>query len=293
MDAAAASSAIHVLLVADAFSDSLQLGRFLSRFPLPRQSHVSLLAVPPRSVWGSRTRRSTGRIDDLFSALGASLAESRCSVRELRRTGPTARRISDAIGETRPDLLVVESRSVKPLKRLLVRSVAHEAAKAAPCSVLVVKDDLGSLCSSRQLPLRILVAHDGSEPSTRSLELLASLPLEGRAEVMLVSSLVLGKAFRMDILIKQLASWREEEQAAQERLEEAAQFLLKSTSHVATQLREGPDESKEILKAGKEFNADLIVVCDTARNRLEQRLLRSVSSRLLQHAPCSVMIFRC
>jgi len=50
--------------------------------------------------------------------------------------------------------------------------------------------------------------------------------------------------------------------------------------------------SVEILNFAKENNVDLIVIGKTGKSKIEQWLLGSVSKKILDHAPCSVLLIR-
>jgi nucleotide-binding universal stress UspA family protein len=50
--------------------------------------------------------------------------------------------------------------------------------------------------------------------------------------------------------------------------------------------------AKEILKLGKQLNADLIVIPSNKHGRIDQALIGSVASKVVERASCSVLVVR-
>ncbi|MBL7039404.1 MAG: universal stress protein [Pirellulaceae bacterium] len=58
-------------------------------------------------------------------------------------------------------------------------------------------------------------------------------------------------------------------------------------------LREdGPDASRQILEAAREFDVDLIVVGHKGKSAIKRFLLGSVANRVTHHADRSVLVVR-
>ena len=69
--------------------------------------------------------------------------------------------------------------------------------------------------------------------------------------------------------------------------------LRKAGPNVSGRLLEGgPDASEEILSAASIVGADVVVVGHTGKTRVKQFLLGSVSSELMESAPCSVWLIK-
>ena len=140
--------------------------------------------------------------------------------------------------------------------------------------------------------LRILVAFDGSRSAQAAIENVASLPLADDTEITIVTVMPLITYFRTDIIQTASPEWRRKQKAAHADLQSAARVLRRATPCVATTLREGGDESGEILKAADESNTDIIVLGHKGKSAIKTFLLGSVSNRVVHHAKCSVWMVR-
>jgi nucleotide-binding universal stress UspA family protein len=76
-----------------------------------------------------------------------------------------------------------------------------------------------------------------------------------------------------------------------ERLDRAAEPLLKAGWKVRTDVREG-SPARAINSFAKEWNADLIMVGSHERSQLACRFLGGTAQSVMRHAPCSVEIVR-
>jgi len=74
-------------------------------------------------------------------------------------------------------------------------------------------------------------------------------------------------------------------------LPRAARELEAKGVEVGTHAREG-DPADVIIQVAEELGGELIVVGSSALTELERFLLGSVSSKLSQHAPTSLMVVR-
>ena len=154
------------------------------------------------------------------------------------------------------------------------------------------KNSTSAQGTKERTPLRILVAFDGSQSAQATVENVASLPLPDDTEITIVTALPLIRYFRTDIIQTASPEWRRRKRKAQADLESAALVLRRTTPHVATTLREGNDETEEILKAADELQADIIVLGHKGKSATKRFLLGSVSNRVTQHAKCSVWVVR-
>ena len=289
---------MHIVLATDGSECSRTAVEFTKRFPWPPTARITLLTVVPKNELTKITRGTIAtelrqRAERLLAEETARLQETGWETQTLIREGHVAATILDAAAEFKADLLVVGSHGLSMIKRFLLGSVTQKVLKYGPCSVLIVRSTTSEgPPRPSTAPLRILAAYDGSRQAEGAVKLLASLPLEGRAELSLVTVLVLITAFRMDILQTQSPLWHKYKREEQERLEARASILEKATPAVAVQLREGPDESEALLEAAREASADLVIVGSTGRSAIERFLLGSVSNRVMRYAPCSVLVSR-
>jgi len=86
-------------------------------------------------------------------------------------------------------------------------------------------------------------------------------------------------------------AWETEKKHAQGLVAKTVE-LLRAKGLKATGTVEEGDARSEILEAGKEWRADLIVLGSHGRKGLEHLLMGSVSEAVARHADCSVEIVR-
>ncbi len=145
---------------------------------------------------------------------------------------------------------------------------------------------------------RILCAVDHSEPSVRAARFAASLAVNCKLELILLSVVRLPEGRQADI-----ADYlRQEHNADPPRvvvLESAQDELarlgdrLAGEEHIAVtcKVRDG-EPAIEIVAAAKELGADLIAIGHRGQGRLAQALLGSVARRVVETAPCPVLVVR-
>jgi nucleotide-binding universal stress UspA family protein len=132
---------------------------------------------------------------------------------------------------------------------------------------------------------RVLIAYDDSAPARRALERAARLMPHAEVTVVAVAQPV----YR-DPRMAQFADPEEEERQAGA-LAAAVEALARSGVEVRTA---GPvgDAADEIVRLAKEMRADVIVLGARGLNPLKRLVLGSVSTRVLHHAPCDVLVVR-
>lgn len=132
---------------------------------------------------------------------------------------------------------------------------------------------------------KIIVGYDGSEHARRALEVAASLA-DG-ATIRVVSAIAVPAAGGH-------GSPGADPLEAVERnreLAEAREFFRSAGLEVET--AEGYGDAADVLiDEARDTNADLIVVGRRGLNQLEELVLGSVSTKLVHHAPCGVLVAR-
>jgi nucleotide-binding universal stress UspA family protein len=231
---------------------------------------------------------------DRFTAMG-------WSPQLLIREGHAAHQILSAAEELGTDVIVIGSRGLGGVKRFLLGSVSQQVMTHASCSVLIGRraddpngnahDDTIAF-EENDIPLRIMLAYDGSPMAEAAVDMLTSLSPNDRTHILVTTIMTLITYYRMDILQTMSTRWQAEKQTAQDRLEHVAQRLRHITPHVTMQLRESDDTSQALLDTAHDFGAELIVVGHQGKSGIERWLLGSVASRVVHHAPCSVWVVR-
>lgn len=136
---------------------------------------------------------------------------------------------------------------------------------------------------------QVVVAIDGSEHSRRALEYAKDVAEYEGASLWLVHAFPHTSDLRGHESYDRLIS--ERKRAGQVVLDKAREILADTILEVHEELLEGP-AAEGILKVAESRNADLIVMGTRGLGTLRGLLLGSVSSKVLQHAHCPVMLTR-
>ena len=146
--------------------------------------------------------------------------------------------------------------------------------------------------------MRILLATDGSRAADQARDLVAALPWREGGRVRIVSVAptrtdLLGGPWTVDVLLD--ADQLEEEvlRVHRDALEAAEREISSARSDVVIEpvLIRGRAASA-IVDEARTMPADLIVVGHRGHGRWESMLLGSVSSEVVDHAPCPVLVAR-
>lgn len=175
----------------------------------------------------------------------------------------------------RGDLIVVGSRGLDALDRFLLGSVSTQVVLHAPCSVLVVKEPPRPV-------RRLVVAVDGSPASAKAVrfvlhELLSQWQLR-TTEVVLVH-------------VMPLLKYPEVKEAGKRLFRRYAEKLVQAGFAVTEAPRLGRP-ADEIMAVAKQKQADLIVMGAKGLGAIGRFILGSVSTKVVQHSPCSVLVVR-
>jgi len=175
-------------------------------------------------------------------------------------------------------MLAVGSRGLDALDRFMLGSVSTHAIHHAACSVLVVKE------AARPLK-QIVLAIDGSPASDKAVRFLVrnvAPQINGLEEEPVNVVVVHAMPF---------LKYPEVREAGKAIVQRYADKLAKA----GFQIQEAPKLGKpadEILKVAKQHKADLIVTGAKGLGAIGRALLGSVSTRVVQHSTCSVLVVR-
>ncbi len=133
---------------------------------------------------------------------------------------------------------------------------------------------------------RIVVGYDGSEAAWRGLERAAQLG-SGEGEVLVVTAApLLYPTQRAGEIVDP-----SEAEEARRLLDEARAELERQGIAARTEEAAG-DAADAIIEAARESRADLVVVGTRGRSAAVGLLLGSVSMKVVQDAPCDVLVVR-
>jgi len=222
------------------------------------------------------------------------LAREGCAVTCAVRAGDIGHEIVTAAAEFRAELVVVGTRGRSQLEQLFLGSTAHKVARSAACSVLISRGRSTTVT-------RVVVAVDGSEFSARAIRLLGRLPLppDGQATVVHVCKSLHPVLERLEVLpgarsriqpMLEPDRCRQREHA-EELVHTACECLGSAGKSADAHVAVG-DPADEICKLIRRVHADLVVAGARGVSGVQGLLVGSVADRLLQHAPCSVLLAR-
>lgn len=262
---------------------------FVGKRTWPMGTRVTMLAaVEPGVDWTGPAppndhgiQTETTALEVLLENRAAQLRQRGLAVDTHVEVGPAPERLMSRAAATFVDLIVVGSRGLGPAASAVLGSVSAHLADHAPCPVLVVRSPSAS---------RMLLATDGTRSSRSIPSLLAAwgnafhgLPVE-----------VVCIAPRAGFVTPWAAE--NEEGDAQVRLradiaDQVADEMMELGWHAAAAVRSG-DPSHEIVDAGVEWGADLIVTGSRGLGTLQRLVVGSVAHEVVLHARSSVLVVR-
>ena len=180
----------------------------------------------------------------------------------------------------RDGLLVVGSQGLDALDRFMLGSVSTNLIHHAPCPVLVVKDEAAPL-------RRITLATDGSDASAKALAFVLTKFQPDRST---------GKGGRVPIHVSVIhvmpfVKYPGLKEAGRRLVEQSVRKLIKA-GFTAEPLCQLGKPAEEIMNVASKQHADLIVIGAKGLGAIARFLLGSVSTRVVQHANCSVLVVR-
>jgi nucleotide-binding universal stress UspA family protein len=131
---------------------------------------------------------------------------------------------------------------------------------------------------------KILVPTSGTFYSERGIELACRLGEEQKAEIYLVTVLEVPRTLPLE------APMPEAETRAQEILKEGESIVSLRGLPVKGEVRRGRVAGEEIIRAAKDWEADLIVMGIRSGIRMAQEILGRTSDLVLRRAPCEVIV---
>ena len=183
----------------------------------------------------------------------------------------------------RDGLLVVGSQGLDALDRFLLGSVSTKLIQHAACPVLVVKGEAAPL-------RRIILATDGSDAAATALEFVLTRFQPNRST---------GKGGRVPTHVSVIhvmapSPWlksQELKEANLKLIDQSVRKLIKA-GFTAEPLYQLGNPAEEIMMVAAKQHADLIIMGAQGLGAMGRFLLGSVSTRVVQHATCAVLVVR-
>jgi len=232
--------------------------------------------------------RARARVDELVGRIGAQGGEVAGS--HLRVGRPDAE-IIDQAEQMGAGLIVMGSRGIGPIRRVLTGSVSDSVVRHAHCPVMVVRG------GAVEPPTKILLATDGSEEANLASSTAADLARSTGSELHIVYVEPASYVYEMAEWESSRAGKRSElERAAKEmadsRVQEQEQKIGEAGAQIAgTYATVGFPDAEIVGLAGK-MGVGLKVLGSRGRGPLKRALMGSVSDSVVRHAHCPILVVR-
>lgn len=279
---------------------------------LPRQCEATVVCVAHQ---GWPDAKHTGPRGEFENPWKATLKEAEAMAESARSRiqslfpgwtvsseplwGETAKLLLKTISVWKPDLVVVGSHGRSAPSRLILGSVSSEILHHAPCSVRIVRKP-----PKPNIPVRILVATDGSGPAQECIDVVArrSWPENTEARVLAVMQSLVpmpttgpaleGHTFASEEAYRVIEQADEQQRARlHEAVETAAERLQRAGLSVSTVTIDG-DARHEVSAEAERWQATCVFVGARGLGAIDRLLLGSVSTAVVAHAPCAVEVIR-
>jgi nucleotide-binding universal stress UspA family protein len=138
--------------------------------------------------------------------------------------------------------------------------------------------------------MKLLVAHDGSEQADKALDRAVNLALLAKGSVVVLS--VVPDLCMMEIGdddCKKMYKIMTEE--SEKRLNALKDDLSKKGIQMESEVKFG-NAAETILKTCNDRKIDIVVIGSHGRHGAKKFLLGSVSSKVVDHAPCDVLVVK-
>jgi len=198
--------------------------------------------------------------------------------------GSSWQRLIERVGTRQHDLLIVGTRDVSPIQRILYGSTAMKVLRYCPCPVLVTRppiDDGKTI---------VLVAHDLTELGHRALELAASLAHRSGGMLLIFHAFETTPHHGLagsDVTAAEAAIRRK---AAEDQLRTSMALIERLPRHEIV-LSEGKP-ALELLNVLENRDVDMVVMGTRARTGLGAFFIGNTAERLLPELRCSVLAIK-
>jgi nucleotide-binding universal stress UspA family protein len=205
--------------------------------------------------------------------------------------GHPAETIVTHAAEVRADLVVVGTRGLSGMDRVLAGSVAGKVARYAPTSVLIART---------AGPIReVLLGYDASPDADGALALVAGLPLRTEPRVTVCSVWDLPQPLSSGLAPTMVVEARDAYRDVARRAREAAtamanvaeQRLIARGMNATHRTAQG-SAHEQLAIAASELPADLLVVGSHGLSAIQRFFMGSTSATLVSHPPTSVLVAR-
>jgi len=251
------------------------------------------LVIPEPEFWDTLREHAEEEAKPKLDEQVQKIREAGGEVSEAHvRVGLPDAEIVGLAEELEARLVVLGSRGLGPLKRVLMGSVSDSVVRHAHCPVLVVRGD----GREREYPPgRILLATDGSEEAETAARAAVEIATATGSELHILFALFVDETLPYPhpyARERWEASVERAKRRAREFVDEQAERIEDEGGRVKdAHLAFGTPE-QEIVKLGEELDAGLIVLGSRGQGGIRRALMGSVSESVVRHAHCPVLVVR-
>lgn len=250
------------------------------------------VSVHAKAVLQEELKHEPGDLErEAYEILDRFVAQAKsegANARQKLAFGTPWQQICEQVAAEKHDLVVVGTRDLGQISRILFGSTGMKLLRHCPCPVWVTRPD------PNWNDLNILVPSDFSEVSLEALRIAVNggqlvetrLHLLHAMEGQIGPPAWFGRVQR-EIVEQYLAGQRAE--ATQRLHEQLALTDYRTLQHgVKVHVVDGPPD-EAILKAIDDFQIDLVVMGTSARSGLSNLVVGNTAERLISHMKCSVI----
>ncbi len=249
----------------------------------------------PAMIHSGQRERAASALKEAADEL-AAIPELGRAERRLEASSSPARGLHDTAVSEQANLIVVGSTHHGPLGRVLLGSVGERLLAGAPCAVAVAPR--GHAARERR-PIRLIaVAFDGSPEAQIALGTAHELATRTGATLRVVMVIeppaaIPGHFIPLPgleplVTIERGEALQHQEQAAETALDSTLN-ALDNESSIERQILVSSDAAGAILERAR-ADVDLLVLGSRAYGPIRRALTGSVSSAVVHHAPCPVLV---
>lgn len=209
-------------------------------------------------------------------------------------TGTPWHEIAELADSGKFDAIVIGTHGHTALQHLWLGSTAENVVRHAPCPVLTVREQPLAVFMPGENPFcarKILVPTDFSDLSKRTVAKAVALAQRFNAKIDLVHVLEPPPypEFGYVHLPLKEGGLRRAAEAHLEKLRADIPALTDLVNYTPVRTGNAP---YEIVQAGRELNAELIVIGTHGRTGIKRLALGSTAEKVVRHAPCPVLVLR-
>lgn len=264
--------------------------RYDSRVLLLHVFDTGLTTAPYNSAWqmivGEDTMEHTARKthEAVLRRTMHVFEKAGVSCQPMHTIGHPVEKVIEAARLEQAELIVMGSRGIGGWKAMLLGSVSNGVLHHAHCPTLIVRGE-------KPLIFRqILLATDGSRGASAATRMAVSLTRKFKAKLDVVS--VFEPLEKVGIVSPEAPEPKIRTLRDLERLMLGDGSAPVEAEALYTLWQEIGNPAETILRVATECRSDLILIGSRGMGAFKAQLLGSVSDRVMNHAPCSVLIAR-